>query len=500
MNGYVSRFYSSYRFILARLHLDKLQAMADNTAIALALLTLKSGLEALDISFREALERIDAQLAVNRQLSRNALSWILYSRRQLDAHELCHALSINSDHTHSLYDILGACSGLLVHDERGNTVRLVHYSAQEFFDRTADEWLPDAQQYLAETCLSILQHGPRGWCYRFGEFTKRCFEFVMFLYCADHIQAHIQLVEQQVCDSVLRLLDDRARTHAIFQAIFLRPLDEELPVIEDGALVMDKVPPKFPDFDVESDRRLHVAAALNLPSVAMALLRTGVSVDDRDLLGQTPLAYASRYGNAQVAEVLLDKSYNKIDSATGRVILKGQTFTMKEYYRTGEIGRTYGCTPLHQAALKGHERIVTLLLELTDADINAKVYSLDQTPLILAVENDHGRLAQLLLTHPDIDVAVGDYDRKSALHYAVEKGQTEVVALLLQFKAIDDYLRSSYGIKGLLSNASPWRPYRTNLTRVAKRRKDWAILSMLNTHKAQYQQEMRELRMLKKAA
>lgn len=53
-------------------------------------------------------------------------------------------------------DVIGVCAGLVTFDEQSQTVRLVHYTTQEFFEKTQSRWLPDAEGLLARACIRYI--------------------------------------------------------------------------------------------------------------------------------------------------------------------------------------------------------------------------------------------------------------------------------------------------------------------------------------------------------
>jgi hypothetical protein len=63
-------------------------------------------------------------------------------------------------------DLLSACAGLVIVDEATDVIRLVHYTTQEFFERTRKRWFPDASANLTNlhiTCLSFYDYAVHNW-------------------------------------------------------------------------------------------------------------------------------------------------------------------------------------------------------------------------------------------------------------------------------------------------------------------------------------------------
>ncbi|KAJ3951499.1 hypothetical protein N0V92_012088 [Colletotrichum tropicale] len=132
-------------FLLAQLHLDSLQGKRSVKAIKDALRKLATGSSAYDSAYEEAMERIEGQLDEQKTLAKDALSWIVCARRPLETLELQHALAVergtaelDRDNITELEDIVSVCAGLIAIDEESGIIRLVHYTTQEYFERTAE--------------------------------------------------------------------------------------------------------------------------------------------------------------------------------------------------------------------------------------------------------------------------------------------------------------------------------------------------------------------------
>ena len=81
--------------------------------------------------------------------------------RPLSTAELRHALAVKADMAKLDEDflpeveVLGSiCAGLVIVDEQSNIVRLVHYTTQEYFERTS--LFQNAETDITVTCVSYL--------------------------------------------------------------------------------------------------------------------------------------------------------------------------------------------------------------------------------------------------------------------------------------------------------------------------------------------------------
>lgn len=124
---------------------------------------LSKGKDALEKAYGDAIKRIDGQLADDRSLAKSTICWISYAQRPLTTQELRHALAIkpgdkalDEDNLYDLENIISVCAGLVMIDEQSNLIRLVHYTAQEYFEHVRLEWNSGAQEQIATRCLTYL--------------------------------------------------------------------------------------------------------------------------------------------------------------------------------------------------------------------------------------------------------------------------------------------------------------------------------------------------------
>ncbi|XP_042422404.1 probable E3 ubiquitin-protein ligase XBOS33 [Zingiber officinale] len=86
-------------------------------------------------------------------------------------------------------------------------------------------------------------------------------------------------------------------------------------------------------------------------------------------------------------------------------------------------------SPLHFAAAKGHNEIVTLLLE-NGADVNLRNYC-GQTALMQACRHGHWEVVQTLLIYRSIVTRTDYLNGRSALHFAAVGGHVRCIRLLV---------------------------------------------------------------------
>jgi hypothetical protein len=151
------------RFLLAQLHLDSLIGKKSIKAVRVALENLPAGSKAYDHAYNNAMERIQGQLSDQEELAKQVLSWITCAKRPLTTEELQHALAIeigeaelDKDNITPIEDMVSVCAGLVIVDEESRIIRLVHYTTQEYFERTQKKWFPTAEADITTICVTYL--------------------------------------------------------------------------------------------------------------------------------------------------------------------------------------------------------------------------------------------------------------------------------------------------------------------------------------------------------
>ncbi|KAI9371738.1 nucleoside phosphorylase domain-containing protein [Aspergillus egyptiacus] len=150
-------------FLLAHLHLGSLSGKRSPKAIKTAISKLPSGSDAYDCAYQDAMTRIEGHVDEQALLAKQALAWIVCAKRHLRAEELQHALAVEigesefePDNMPDIHDVISLCAGLVTTDRQSGVIRLVHYTTQEYFERTWDRWFPTGHQDIAMTCLTYL--------------------------------------------------------------------------------------------------------------------------------------------------------------------------------------------------------------------------------------------------------------------------------------------------------------------------------------------------------
>jgi hypothetical protein len=346
-------------------------------------------------TYRQAINRINKQAPDDRDIALKALKWTLLAVDVLSVRELRHALAIepdeheddiNEDALCAIEDVISACAGLLEVDQETQTVRLVHFTAREYFRKSTDPWLSSAQLHLAKACIDYIclpsMRNVQTWSPH-GEFHN----FHPFFYYASrnfgvHLKASITIESAYIC---LRYLD-RVQTLPVALLAIARTLPTSAVW-------------KFPERDLELIKfpPAHVAATLRIPEIVKLLCEQDTKASSEiDSWNNTPLHIASSLEDVRSVEELL-KTHGDLD-------------------RCNQVH----LNPLHCAIRVGRDvesctAIVKLLLE-AGANPNVKL-EYDVLPLHRVAEDhrDLFEIATLLVDHGAEVSARGDDDGETAL-------------------------------------------------------------------------------------
>ena len=72
-------------------------------------------------------------------------------------------------------DMVSVCAGLVTVDQESGTIRLVHYTTQQYFEQTQQYWFPDAETDITKICITYLSFSifESGFCQTGGGFEDR---------------------------------------------------------------------------------------------------------------------------------------------------------------------------------------------------------------------------------------------------------------------------------------------------------------------------------------
>ena len=367
---------------MAQLHIDSLSKKRNVRDIRRALANLPQG---LDATYDDVMNRISSQDEEDCGLAKRVLGWIVYAKRPLTPDMLEHAVAFTPDCTEldedALIDfeqLICVCAGLVVLDREVGTVRLVHYTTQDYFVRNGESMLSDAPVVIAKTCLHYISlvedfspcdgtprrynvdhdqqsdKTPTGDPDNKEYVEARTAETPLLPYVIDYWSLHARQQERDMLECILEFFAQKYK---------LRFLTEE--TLRAGG-----------DLGQRISTNLCVAALFGLRETIQLLLGAGIDVSeaDDDDWKFTPLHYAALYGHESVVRLLLQRGAN-ID-AEG----------------------LYGFTPLRCAAMYGHEPVVRLLLA-QGVGLDMRTDQPGGNSITDAINNGYESIVRLLLDY-----------------------------------------------------------------------------------------------------
>ncbi|KAI1743343.1 ankyrin repeat protein [Xylaria scruposa] len=336
------------------------------------------------------MHRIEKQSEAQASLAKRTLAWIVCAMEPLDHRVLRDALAVqpkdrefNSNRVTKLDTIISVCCGLVTVDKGSDVIRLVHFTAQEYFKQSRGHWFQDADTDLATACITYLSF-PTG-SYSF-EAINRKHPPTFFRYAAINWGHHARraLVPDQ---NVVEFLKNRRAFCLSAQILF-------------GSDVQD--PDSWKHIENLNTTGIHLAAYFGLAEAIRALLSDNVDPDLKYIFNQTPLILAAENGHDAVVQLLLATNKVNPDSKD----MNGQT-------------------PLIFAAGNGHDAVVQLLLATNKVDPNLKDI-VGQTPLLCAAENGHDAVVKLLVAVDKVDANSKDQIGQTPLLLAAGFGHEKV--------------------------------------------------------------------------
>ncbi|OPB46466.1 ankyrin repeat protein [Trichoderma guizhouense] len=411
-------------FLVAQFHLDSLKGKTKPKEIKTALQNLATGSGAYEQIYTKTMERIVGQYKEQTQLAKSILSWLTFAKRPMRVPELRHALGVEHRATgfdeQNMPDIelmVSVCAGLVTIDNDSNIIRLVHYTTQEYFQRTREKWFPESQSEITISCITYLSYE----VFEFRADDKRnVIKTRMKSYPMEFFQSYPWSPSTKDTSSALgdaltelypfykyasRYWGDHAREDPVLS-------DEVMELLENTTYhgILKKIKWRANEFDFlglsKQNTGLHLAAWFGLTAAVDELLNSNTHIEATNEYGETALHTAAARDSKAVVQLLLDNNANI------------------------EAVNNLGDTPLHVAAARDSKAVVQLLLD-NNADIEAAA-DRGRTPLHIAAEMNKKAIVLLLLDNC-ADINAADDDGYTPLHLAVtaEHKDVEIATVLL---------------------------------------------------------------------
>jgi len=442
-------------------------------------MTDNSGLEG---AYSVTLSRIKRQDREKSRLGMAALMWISHSERPLKVDELCHALGVeigsadlDADKVPSIGTLLACCQGLVAIDKEASTVRLIHFTLQEYL-HAHPELFDRPHSTMAEICLSYLNSSqvkalsssppsdtqsmsssedPPSECDYTPLYSDTPFLKYSSLYWGRHANRNLSDCAKKLA---LKLFDDYSnhistgvliaeeKPYCVFPnygepflfsslhyASFFGIVEIVAHLVEVGGCDINQT-------DSGGQTPLTWAICSGNEGVVKTLLGWGgINPDQPDNVGQTPFSWAAYGGQEGVVKILLgrddinpDQPDNESKTPLCWAALRGHEGVVKILLGRDGVNPntpdTYGKTPLCWAALNGYEGVVEILLKRDDVDPDQPGHG--ETPLCWAARNGYDGVVKVLLGRDDVNPDKPNSDGQTPLFCATSRGHAKVVALL----------------------------------------------------------------------
>jgi len=397
-------------------------------------------------AYGATIERIKAQCGDKSRLGIAALMWISHAERPLRAEELCHALAVelgspgfNASNIPSVSTLVSCCQGLITVDQEASTVRLIHFTLQEYLSAHPDIFTTP-HSLMAETCMTFLkseQFKPIS-VDRYPDLSDTPFLEYCSLYWGVHAKKELSDNARSLALDLLQECDGHISTRLLLKQIETLDLDSFGPITNFNGL--------------------HCASFFGIVEVVTALIEKGChGVNEGAFCGLTPLAWAALNGHERVVEILLGRG--EVDPNkpcdTGQTPLSyaaegGHVGVVQMLLRRENVSpdKPDKChqTPLSHAAGKGHEGVVKILLGREEVDPDSPDY-LGITPLSYAAQGGHEGVVKVLHDREEVGPDKPDCCGQTPLSYAAGRGREGVVKILLGLEQVnpdrpDDYDRT----------------------------------------------------------
>ncbi|WAO90276.1 NACHT domain-containing protein [Fusarium falciforme] len=417
-------------FLLAQLHFESLIGKMTAKVIRTTLESLPTGSKAYDSAYEEAMNRVQDQNKDKRDMAQKALLWITCAKERLTKPELQEALAVepgetnlDQDNLPNMEDVASVCAGLITVDEESDVVRLVHYTAQDFFERTRRDWFKDAESHIAEVCLTYLLFKRLQGGRDDKEWQSK---IPLQRYAARNWGHHVRDASLQKHRQVIAFLESGDSLQAS-----VRPFSETW------------------GFPVTTG--LHLATYFGLDETVEALLQRGHDPNVISGNSYVPLISAIQHGHDKVAKVLLSGQANpNLPDRQGKTplwwaVYEGYNDIVKLLMEKGanphhrdQIGRT----ALGVACQRGHTSVVEALLPGAQIDFRCLRLATLAMPLLSAVGHGHVGVVEVLL-NKGAAAGLGPYWSQIVLSRAVKTGHPKLVQLLLRRRANSHQCRIS---------------------------------------------------------
>ncbi|CAG1985923.1 unnamed protein product [Fusarium graminearum] len=459
---------SSGMFLLAELHLRSLKNKKSPKALRASLAKLSIGSDAYDSAYQDAMTRISGLGPESETLAKQALLIIIFARESLRTEDLAYALSVEPDseiiddeNVPDIDDIASICAGLIIVDQESNIVKLVHKSAQEYFERHQAQLFPRASETMARLCLQYLslststtdfdkrvefswppfrKYAHMNWAYhsrcaeRDNEATKEADVDLDKSMIAPDLHSvstlAIDLLAKDLAGSLSSALENACREgrHALVELLLT-----------------------VNDYDLNCGPTMAFVASPKSRRGMWVEMETTSEMEQENGAAMHGCLYRGKNASLHAwtsGDIILEPCVKKGEFLLLKAAEMGHDSIVRILLRHGADPNKVspsGLTALYIAANFGHEKAVLLLLEQPTIDPECKCRRIRKfdnlgpailwTPLLAAVKGGHLRCAKLLLDRTNRNYR--DELGRNVACLAAKNGDSEMLKELLKWSDIE---------------------------------------------------------------
>ncbi|KAF5228922.1 hypothetical protein FAUST_10721 [Fusarium austroamericanum] len=323
---------SGKMFILVRLHMDALSNVQHKAQLEYVLDTLPGDLQD---AYKDTLIRIKRQASNSSARATTTLAWVTFSERSLSIRELQHALAITESHDDSPFDylrqekeIISECCGLLIVG-LDNTVRFVHRSAGEFFDKVKHSEFPEFDAQITLACIKylsipVLVNRVSAMSPEFRPKTRLPTQdsFPLKGYAGQYLRKHHQRIanipdNEEVGNALYNFVLDDDKRLCYTKVVFRHNAYETRPTLLKGVVSLINFFDRVFACSSEPLHSLHISVYLGNSRVVEHLINDRENINALDLCGQSSLVIALDSDLDFIASILL-RNGAAVDLATER--------------------------------------------------------------------------------------------------------------------------------------------------------------------------------------
>ena len=416
------------RFLLVALNIEAILGQTSLARRKQMLRKVETTGVGLDSVYGQTLQRIREQKGDRSRLGMEVLMWVSHAERPLLIDELRHALAVDLQSTDLDPEnlpprdtVIGSCLGLAVVDAETSTVRLIHYTLQEYLSRHGN--FPDAHKTLGQACLVYLNYEQIKELPANDVSNLQDMPFLKYssLYWGCHAKFELTDRAKSLVQGLLNLAGDHISATLLVDQI--------------GSFHSCSPPHHlWPG--------LHCASYFGIVEIVAGLIeREGCDINQSDCMGFTALMWAAQQGNEGVVRLLLardevnpDKPNNKDQTPVWSAADKGHEEVVELLLAENNVNPDKpdidGKAPLWRASWNGHEGVVKLLLARNDVYPD-KPNDEGRTPLWNASWNGHEGVVKQLLARNDVNPDKPNDEGRTPLWNASFNGHEGVVKQLL---------------------------------------------------------------------